>query len=50
MSEPSFTWLDIINAANDFLSNEFVAGILIAICALALVSKIADFLKELVEH
>lgn len=50
MSEPSFTWLDIISAANDFLGTEFVAGILIAVCALALVGKIADFLKGLVEH
>ncbi len=49
MASPSFTWADIMTAANNFLSNEFVAGILITVCALAIVVKLADFLKSLVD-
>jgi hypothetical protein len=48
MVEPNFTWEQIIGSANDFLSNAFVAGVLISVLALSLVSKIADFLKDVV--
>ncbi len=49
MASPTFTWADIIGAANNFLSNEFVAGCLIVVLALGIVVKIADFLKAVVD-
>ncbi len=49
MAEPSFTWADIIGAANSFLENPFVAGCIIVILALAVVGKIADFVKGIVD-
>jgi hypothetical protein len=49
MVSPNFTWADIMTAANNFLANEFVAGIIITICALGIVVKLADFLKSLIE-
>ncbi len=48
MSAPNFTWAEIMLAANNFLANEFVAGIIISIVALGVVVKLADFLKQIV--
>ena len=49
MGTPSFTWSDIINAANSFLSNDFVAGCIIVILALGIVTKLAEFMKGVIE-
>jgi hypothetical protein len=49
MVEPNFTWEQIIGSANSFLSNEFVAGVLISILALSIVAKVASFVKSIVE-
>jgi hypothetical protein len=49
MTVPSFGWAEIIGSANSFLSNEFVAGCLITIIALAVVVKIAEFLKSVID-
>jgi hypothetical protein len=49
MQSVPFTWSQILDAANGFLGNEFVAGSLIAVCALAIAGKVAQFLKAIVE-
>jgi len=49
MGTPSFTWSDIINAANSFLSNDFVAGCIIVVLALGIVTKLAEFMKGVIE-
>ena len=48
MATVPFTWADIIGAANNFLENPFVAGCIIALIALGLVVKIADFLRGII--
>jgi hypothetical protein len=49
MANPGFTWADIIGAANSFLENPFVSGCIIVILALGVVTKLADFLKGVVD-